>query len=78
MLSTMQDDVPLTISRILRHGMTVHGDARITTWTGGAGPHRAAFRATGERAAQLAHRRGGAPRGRLAAPYVPAATVATA
>ncbi len=55
MLSTMQDDVPLTISRILRHGMTVHGDARITTWTGEAEPHRTTFRATGERAAQLAH-----------------------
>ncbi len=55
MLSTMQDDVPPTISRILRHGMTVHGDARITTWTGEAEPHRTTFRATGERAAQLAH-----------------------
>lgn len=55
MLSTMQDDVPLTISRILRHGMTVHGTSRITTWTGGPEPERTTFRETGERAAQLAH-----------------------
>ncbi|WP_301129702.1 long-chain fatty acid--CoA ligase [Streptomyces cacaoi] len=53
MLSTMQD-VPLTISRILQHGSTIHGDSRITTWTGGE-PHRTTFRATGQRAAQLAH-----------------------
>ncbi|WP_326689353.1 MULTISPECIES: long-chain fatty acid--CoA ligase [unclassified Streptomyces] len=54
MQSTMQD-VPLTISRILRHGTTVHGASRITTWTGEGEPHRTTFHETGERAAQLAH-----------------------
>ncbi|GAA2429538.1 long-chain fatty acid--CoA ligase [Streptomyces macrosporus] len=54
MLSTMQD-VPLTVSRILRHGSTVHGKSRITTWTGEGEPHRRTFAEVGERAAQLAH-----------------------
>ncbi|MGI5353690.1 fatty acid--CoA ligase, partial [Streptomyces sp. CA-250714] len=54
MHSTMQD-VPLLLSRILTHGATVHGGSQITTWTGDAEPHRTTFRATGERAAQLAH-----------------------
>ncbi|MFJ5675327.1 long-chain fatty acid--CoA ligase [Streptomyces sp. NPDC093097] len=54
MLSTMQD-VPLTVSRILTHGATVHGDAQVITWTGEAEPHRRTFAEIGRRAAQLAH-----------------------
>ncbi|MFF4285969.1 long-chain fatty acid--CoA ligase [Streptomyces sp. NPDC001739] len=53
MYSTMQD-VPLLISRILTHGSTVHGQAQVTTWTGGE-PHRRSFAEIGRRAAQLAH-----------------------
>ncbi|MGW0736358.1 long-chain fatty acid--CoA ligase [Streptomyces sp. NPDC002851] len=53
MLSTMQD-VPLTVTRILSHGSTVHGSSRITTWTGEE-PHRRTFAEIGERTAQLAH-----------------------
>lgn len=54
MQSTMQD-VPLTISRILQHGRTVHGGSTVTTWTGEAEPHRRTFAEIGDRAAQLAH-----------------------
>ena len=54
MLSTMQD-VPLTVTRILRHGMTVHGVSQVTTWTGGSEPRRRSFAEVGARAAQLAH-----------------------
>ncbi|MEV7613219.1 long-chain fatty acid--CoA ligase [Streptomyces sp. NPDC089799] len=54
MLSTMQD-VPLLVSRILQHGMTIHGRSRITTWTGEAEPHRRTFAEAGTRAHQLAH-----------------------
>ncbi|MCK7627519.1 long-chain fatty acid--CoA ligase [Streptomyces sp. RS10V-4] len=54
MHGTMQD-VPLLISRILEHGRTVHGQATVTTWTGGAEPHRRTFAEIGRRAAQLAH-----------------------
>lgn len=53
-LSTMQD-VPLTVTRILRHGTTVHGSSQVTTWTGESTPQRRSFREIGERAAQLAH-----------------------
>ncbi|MEU6990701.1 long-chain fatty acid--CoA ligase [Streptomyces sp. NPDC046465] len=53
-LSTMQD-VPLTVTRILRHGMTVHGTSQVTTWTGEGAPQRRNFRELGERTAQLAH-----------------------
>ncbi|MFI1866993.1 long-chain fatty acid--CoA ligase [Streptomyces jumonjinensis] len=53
MLSTMQD-VPLTVSRILRHGMTIHGKSLITTWTGQEAPHRRTFAEAGERATRLA------------------------
>ncbi|MFI7320479.1 long-chain fatty acid--CoA ligase [Streptomyces venezuelae] len=53
-LSTMQD-VPLTVTRILRHGMTVHGNSQVTTWTGEGEPQRRSFREIGERTAQLAH-----------------------
>ncbi|MGW7349917.1 long-chain fatty acid--CoA ligase [Streptomyces sp. NPDC054784] len=54
MLSTMQD-VPLTLSRILRHGSVVHGDSLVTTWTGEGEPHRRTYAEIGERCARLAH-----------------------
>ncbi|MEU8540047.1 long-chain fatty acid--CoA ligase [Streptomyces sp. NPDC048717] len=54
MLSTMQD-VPLTVTRILQHGMRVHGQSTITTWTGEPEPQRRTFAQTGARVAQLAH-----------------------
>ena len=54
MLSTMQD-VPLTVTRILVHGTLVHGDSKITTWTGTGQPQRRTFRETGLRAVQLAN-----------------------
>ncbi|MEU6124630.1 long-chain fatty acid--CoA ligase [Streptomyces sp. NPDC047123] len=53
-LSTMQD-VPLTVTRILRHGMTVHGTSQVITWTGEGAPYRRSYRELGERTAQLAH-----------------------
>ncbi|MFD8415544.1 long-chain fatty acid--CoA ligase [Streptomyces sp. NPDC059650] len=54
MLSTMQD-VPLLVSRILRHGMTIHGKSQVTTWTGEAEPDRRSFAEVGARAGRLAH-----------------------
>ncbi|GHJ40158.1 long-chain fatty acid--CoA ligase [Streptomyces sp. TS71-3] len=54
MLSTMQD-VPLTVTRILRHGTLVHGASRVSTWTGQGEPHRRSYAEVGARAAQLAH-----------------------
>lgn len=54
MLSTMQD-VPLTVTRILNHGVRVHGTSQITTWTGESEPHRRTFAEAGARVAQLAH-----------------------
>ncbi|MER5732609.1 long-chain fatty acid--CoA ligase [Streptomyces sp. NPDC002138] len=54
MLSTMQD-VPLLVSRILRHGMTIHGQSQVTTWTGEAEPHRRSFAEIGVRATRLAN-----------------------
>lgn len=53
-LSTMQD-VPLTVTRILNHGMTIHGRSQVTTWTGEAEPQRRSFAEIGERAVQLAN-----------------------
>ncbi|GAA3162974.1 long-chain fatty acid--CoA ligase [Streptomyces ramulosus] len=47
-------DVPLTVSRILEHGSTVHGSSQVITWTGGE-PHRRSFAEVGARAARLAH-----------------------
>jgi fatty-acyl-CoA synthase len=52
--STMQD-VPLTVTRILTHGVQVHATSRITTWTGDGEPRRRTFAEAGARAAQLAH-----------------------
>ncbi|MEU9356516.1 long-chain fatty acid--CoA ligase [Streptomyces sp. NPDC048301] len=54
MLSTMQD-VPLTTTRILTHGMTIHGKSQVTTWTGEPEPHRRSFAEIGVRATQLAN-----------------------
>ncbi|WP_326598172.1 long-chain fatty acid--CoA ligase [Streptomyces sp. NBC_01803] len=51
----MMQDTPLLVSRILRHGSTVHARSRITTWTGDGPPHRRTFAEAGERSAQLAH-----------------------
>ncbi|RDG36035.1 long-chain fatty acid--CoA ligase [Streptomyces corynorhini] len=53
MLSTMQD-APLTVTRILHHGMTVHGGSLVTTWTGGGEPQRRTFAEIGARATRLA------------------------
>src|SRR5688572_12228147 len=47
-------DVPLTVTRILRHGMTIHGNAEVVTWTD-TEPYRRSFAEVGARAAQLAH-----------------------
>ncbi|WP_030209374.1 long-chain fatty acid--CoA ligase [Streptomyces bikiniensis] len=54
MYSTMQD-VQLTVSRILEHGMRIHGKSTITTWTGESEPQRRTFAETGARAHQLAN-----------------------
>lgn len=48
-------EVPLRLARILRHGSTVHGRTRITTWTGEDAPTRRTFAEFGTRAAQLAY-----------------------
>ncbi|WP_053544648.1 long-chain fatty-acid--CoA ligase [Corynebacterium deserti] len=53
MLSTMQD-VPLSLSRILSYGASVHGDTVITTWDGDE-QVQTTFSAIGARAAALAH-----------------------
>ncbi|KAA2255232.1 long-chain fatty acid--CoA ligase [Solihabitans fulvus] len=52
MLSTMQDQ-PLTITQILRHGSTVHGEAQVATWTG-TEARRRSYAEVGRRAARLA------------------------
>ncbi|WP_189269625.1 AMP-binding protein, partial [Streptomyces fuscichromogenes] len=54
MFSTMQD-VPLTVTRILEHGRVLHGDSRITTWTGEGKSQRRSFAEVGTRAVQLAN-----------------------
>jgi fatty-acyl-CoA synthase len=52
MLSTMSD-FPLTIASIFEHGVNVHGESEIATWTG-SGLNRITFRAFGHRVHQLA------------------------
>ncbi|CAL9477147.1 3-methylmercaptopropionyl-CoA ligase [Streptomyces sp. enrichment culture] len=55
MFSTMQD-VPLTVTRILRHGQRIHGGSQVITWTGDpATTRRRSYAEIGARAAQLAH-----------------------
>ncbi|MFD0785462.1 AMP-binding protein, partial [Micromonospora azadirachtae] len=53
MRSTMMD-APLQVSRILDHGVTVHGTAESVTWTG-AEPHRMTYAEVGRAVARLAH-----------------------
>ncbi|GJF29131.1 long-chain-fatty-acid--CoA ligase [Kitasatospora sp. NE20-6] len=53
MFSTMQD-VPLTVSRILAHGSTVHAGSTVTTWDG-TGPVVRSYAEVGARAARLAY-----------------------
>jgi fatty-acyl-CoA synthase len=47
-------DVSLTVTRILQHGMTIHGKSQVTTWTGEAEPQRRSFAEVGARATRLA------------------------
>ncbi|GAA5111933.1 long-chain fatty acid--CoA ligase [Haloechinothrix salitolerans] len=53
MLGTMQD-VPLSLSQLLRYGATAHGASEVVTWTGEQ-PRRETFAQVGERAARLAN-----------------------
>ncbi|HEX6446581.1 MAG TPA: long-chain fatty acid--CoA ligase [Streptosporangiales bacterium] len=53
MQSTMMD-VPLSLTRLMRHATTVHGDAKVLTWTGD-GSRSASFAELGERIARLAN-----------------------
>jgi fatty-acyl-CoA synthase len=53
MRSTMMP-TPLSVSRLLEYGGTVHGGTGVTTWTGGA-PRRTTFAAIRRDAARLAH-----------------------
>ncbi|MET0703831.1 MAG: long-chain fatty acid--CoA ligase [Mycobacterium sp.] len=53
MHSTMQD-FPLTVTAIMRHAVSVHGDRTVTTATGGGFRH-ATYREVGADAARLAH-----------------------
>jgi fatty-acyl-CoA synthase len=50
--STMQDDFPLTLTAVLRHGSTVHGASECVTWQGTGNPPRRATYAQIERNAQ--------------------------
>ncbi|MDA0565412.1 long-chain fatty acid--CoA ligase [Streptomonospora sp. S1-112] len=55
MRSTMQD-VPLSIGDLVRYGTTVHGRARVVTWSGDpATARRSTLAEVGARAARLAH-----------------------
>jgi fatty-acyl-CoA synthase len=54
MRSTMQDDFPLTIGEILRHGTTVNGDAEVVTATP-EGSRSETYAEVGRRAARLAN-----------------------
>src|ERR1700730_14752509 len=53
MRSTMMD-TPLSVSRLLAHGSTVHGTAEVVTWTAD-GPRRTSYAQVGATAARLAH-----------------------
>ncbi len=54
MLSTMQD-IPLSLTRILEYGSTVHGQTQVTTWHSNSEPEKTSFSAIGARAAAFAH-----------------------
>jgi fatty-acyl-CoA synthase len=47
-------DAPLTVARMIRHSMTVHADARVSTWTGTQARHRT-YAEVGARCARLAN-----------------------
>jgi fatty-acyl-CoA synthase len=51
--STMQDDYPLTITSILRHGSRVYGQSECVTWQGGSA-RRATFATVAQNAERLA------------------------
>jgi len=51
--STMQDDYPLTIGAILRHGSRIYGSSECVTWTG-TGARRATYAQVAENAGRLA------------------------
>ncbi|MPY96472.1 MAG: long-chain-fatty-acid--CoA ligase [Actinophytocola sp.] len=53
MLGTMQD-VPLSLSQLLRYGASTHGASEVVTWTGEE-PRRETYAQVGERAARLAN-----------------------
>ncbi|TCP56511.1 fatty-acyl-CoA synthase [Tamaricihabitans halophyticus] len=53
MLSTMQDG-QLSLAQLLRHGTTLHADAKVTTWTE-EGPRYTSFGELGGEAAKLAN-----------------------
>ncbi|MPY82149.1 MAG: long-chain-fatty-acid--CoA ligase [Actinophytocola sp.] len=53
MLGTMQD-VPLSLSQLLRYGTSAHGASEVVTWTGEE-PRRETYAQVGERAARLAN-----------------------
>ena len=53
MRSTMQD-VPLTITRIMRYGTTMCGDAEVVTWLGDSA-RRASYAEVGDRVGRLAN-----------------------
>ena len=54
MISSTMQEFPLTIAAVLRHGMTVYGEAECVTWTE-AGPRRATYATIGANAGRLAH-----------------------
>lgn len=54
MLSTMQD-VPLTVTAIMRHAVNFNGDRTVTTACGEGAYRTTTYREIGEQAAQLAH-----------------------
>src|SRR5256714_2658334 len=47
-------DAPLTVTRIMRYGTTMCGDAAVSTWQG-EGARRASYAEVGERVARLAN-----------------------
>jgi fatty-acyl-CoA synthase len=52
-VSTMQDDYPLTVTAIMRHGMRVYGRSEAITWQGERAEH-VSFAEVGANAARLA------------------------
>jgi fatty-acyl-CoA synthase len=52
--STMQDDFPLTITSILKHGSRVYGGSECVTWQGEQAPRRATYAEIARNAERLA------------------------